>query len=110
MEFSYKKAISAEKKIIIEDQLVLTWKNGVVYEYGPKSEDTKKREKMQEERRARMELENDIQLRMNRAIEEIEQRRIAYRLKDLEDYGYDKYTNDFYYEPEESNEELIQEE
>jgi hypothetical protein len=105
MELNYKKAIDVEKKKVIEDQLVLKWNNGVVYEYGPKSEETKKREKMQEEKRARMEIENSIHVQMGKAIAEIENRRLAYRLKDFEDYGYDKYTNEFYYEPESDEEE-----
>lgn len=100
MELNYKKAIDVEKKKVIEDQLVLRWNNGVVYEYGPKSEETKKREQMQEEKRERMEIENSIHVQMGKAVAEIENRRLAYRLKDLEEYGYDKYTNEFYYEPE----------
>jgi hypothetical protein len=102
----FKNAIFTEKKVVIqEDHVFMKWDNGVVYEYGMKSKDTIKREQKQAEKQAKKEeLENDLDYQMNLAIEKIEERRIAYRNKDLEDYGYDNYTKDFYYEPPEEEE------
>ena len=43
---------------------------------------------------------------MSKAVAEIEERRIMYKEKDLENYGYDHYTKEFYYEPESDSEEI----
>lgn len=80
-----------EKKIPENHVLIRFDKNIMVYE-GEKNEAPKQPY-------------YDIQQRMNKAIDEIEARRQMYRKKDLEDYGYDHYTQEFYYEPEEEEEE-----
>ena len=81
-----------EKRIPENHVLIRFDKNNIVYEEGEKSEALKQPV-------------YDIQQRMNKAIDEIEARRQMYKEKDLEDYGYDHYTQDFYYEPEEESEE-----
>lgn len=99
--------LTPEVKIqgIPEDHVYLTWdrEKGVVYEFGKKSADTLNREKKKKEKE---ELE-DENYRMNMAIEEMELRRLGYRAKDIEDYGYDKYTEEFYYEPEPENDDIV---
>lgn len=90
---------------IPNDHVYLTWdrEKGVVYEFGKKSDDTIKREEKQLEKEA---LEQDEHYQMSLAVEEIERRRLSYRATDIAEYGYDKYTEEFYYEPEtESDEE-----
>jgi hypothetical protein len=80
---------------IPEGHVLLTWKKniGVVYEYkNTKVEDEDENEE-----------EEDIHYEMSKAVAAIEERRIMYRMKDLENYGYDHYTQEFYYEPEESD-------
>lgn len=105
-KMDYKRAIFTEKKVeIMEDHVLIKWRNGVVYEYGPKSEETKKYEQEQMEKEIAKEIEDDIECQMSLAVEEMEERRENYRMKDLLEYGYDKYTNDFYYEIEDSDSE-----
>ena len=51
------------------------------------------------------EKKEDIWEGMNRAIAAMEKRREQYRDQDLDDYGYDHYTQDFYYHLEDDSEE-----
>jgi hypothetical protein len=105
MAQSFIEALKTQEKkpayTIPEDHINITWdkERGVVYEEGRKSADTLEREKKMTEK------ELDINARMNLAIEIIERRRQAYRKQDLENYGYDKYTQEFHYEVESDSEE-----
>lgn len=80
---------------IPEGHVLLTWEKniGVVYEY-------KNTEKDEEE--------EDLHYEMSKAVAAIEERRIMYRMKDLENYGYDHYTQEFYYEQKSDSEEEIE--
>jgi hypothetical protein len=49
-----------------------------------------------------------VEKQMSKAVAEIEERRIMYKEKDLENYGYDHYTKEFSYEPESDSEEEIE--
>lgn len=83
--------VEKKEEKIPEGHILITWdKNiGVVYK-GFVKENNYQTEKQ-----------------MSKAVTEIEERRIMYKEKELENYGYDHYTQEFYYEPEsDSDEEL----
>ena len=101
MSKSFAKALETRvekvQERIPEGHVLLTWKKniGVVYEY--------KNTKVEDEE------EEDLHYEMSKAVTAIEERRIMYRMKDLENYGYDHYTQEFYYEqPESDSEEEIE--
>jgi len=88
-----------------KDVLILTYENGNVKYTISKSAEFLEREYAELEKK----LANSLQVRMNRAIGEIEERRRQNRKRDMDEYGYDHYTKEFYYEcpetPENSDEE-----
>ena len=88
-----KSRVEKQEEKIPEGHILITWdKNiGVVYRgIVPTAKETAQ-----------------LDQQMSKAVAEIEQRRIMYKEKELENYGYDNYTQEFYYEPEsESDEEL----
>ena len=99
---NYAEIAQKQKDIVCEvkDLLILTFKDGMVDYRINKSQELLERERIQAEKDAAFEV------RMAKAIEEMETRRQAYRQKDMDDYGYDHYTQEFYYEcPESSDEE-----
>lgn len=99
---NYAKVAQKQQTVVqeVKDLLLLTFKDGMVDYRINKSQELLERERIQAERNAAFEV------RMAKAIEEMEKRRQAYRQKDMEDYGYDHYTKEFYYEcPESSDEE-----
>ena len=81
--------VEKKEEKILEGHILITWdKNiGVVYKGIVKENDRTEQQ-------------------MSKAVSEIEQRRIMYKEKDLENYGYDHYTKEFYYEPESDSEEI----
>ena len=96
MSQSFVKALEARvekpQERIPEGHVLLTWKKniGVVYEY----KNAEKKEK-----------EIDLNYEMSKVVAAIEERRIMYRRKDFESYGYDHYTQEFYYDPTDSDSE-----
>jgi hypothetical protein len=89
-----------------KDLLVLRFKDGRVEYTLNKSE-----ELLELERKREKKLANSLQVRMKKAVEEIETRRRQNRKKDMDDYGYDHYTKEFYYTcPETSESEISDEE
>lgn len=105
----YAEAAQKQTEIVQEekDLMILRFNNGQVEYTINKSAELLEREHKRREKN----LANSLQVRMNKAIEEIEKRRCQNRQKDMEDYGYDHYTKDFYYEcPESSEEENSEEE
>jgi len=108
-EFNFAKAILTEKKpdlSLKEGWVHLTYENGkygnVKYTYAEKSQKTIDAELLAEEKR---EVEESLNYKMAEIIIKMDIRREKYRIQDLIDYGYDKYTEEFYYEPETSDDE-----
>ena len=100
---NYAEVAQKQKDIVCEqkDLLILSFKEGKVQYTINKSQELLERERIQAEKNA-ISLEAD----MAKAVADIERRRQEYREKDMEDYGYDHYTKEFYYEcPESSDEE-----
>ena len=100
---NYAQVAQTEQKIVREekDLLILTFKDGSVEYTINKSQELLERERIQAEKNA-----ISLEVRMAKAVREIERRRQEYRQKDIEAYGYDHYTKEFYYEcPESSDEE-----
>ena len=104
---NYAQVANKQKKVVCEekDVLILTYEDGKVNYKISKSAEFLEREHAELEKK----LANSLQVRMNRAIEEIEARRCERRKKDMDEYGYDHYTKEFYYEcpetPENSDDE-----
>jgi len=86
------------------DHILISWINGVgvVYEEGPKSEETIKRNQKKAEK---AEMDNDVQYQMEKAVEEIMIRQAMFKENVIREYGYDNYTNEFEYELETDSEE-----
>lgn len=82
----------------IKDVLLMKFDNGKVVYTLNKSKEYKEEEKKTMEK-------NSLHVQMCKAIAEIEARRIEYRKRDLVNYGYDYYTKEFYYCPENSEDE-----
>ena len=105
---NYAQVAQKKEEIVREekDLLILRFKDGRV-EYT-----LNKSEKLLElERNREKKLANSLQVRMKKAVEEIETRRRQNRIKDMDDYGYDHYTQEFYYNcPETSESEISDEE
>jgi hypothetical protein len=100
---NYAKVSKTEKKVVLEekDVLVIKYKDGNIVYSMNKSEEFLKRERFEAEKR-----EDLLRVQMNKAVNNIEFRRSEYKRKELEDYGFDNYTKEFYYEcPESSDEE-----
>lgn len=93
---NYAQVAKQQKEIIREekDVLLLTYENGIVKYRINKSAEFLERERISLEKK----LANSLEVRMNKAIEEMETRRQQYRKKDMDNYGYDHYTKEFYYE------------
>jgi len=104
---NYAQVANKQKKVVCEekDVLILTYEDGQVKYRINKSAEFLEREYAELEKK----LANLLQVRMNRAIGEIEERRRQNRKRDMDEYGYDHYTQEFYYEcpetPENSDEE-----
>uniref|UniRef100_A0A6C0HST1 Uncharacterized protein n=1 Tax=viral metagenome TaxID=1070528 RepID=A0A6C0HST1_9ZZZZ len=80
----------------VEDMLLLKFVDGEVVYSMKKSEDLLQKEAKELEKKKG----NTIGVQMNKAIDDIVRRKNEHRTKILNDYGYDSYTNEFYYEPE----------
>ena len=101
---NYAQVAQKKEEIVREekDVMILRYNDGRVECTINKSAELLEREQIRREKK----LANSLQVRMNKAIEEIEKRRWQYRKRDIESYGYDQYTKDFYYEcPESSDSE-----
>ena len=91
-----------EEKIVQKemDMLLLTFVDGKVNYEMNKSNTFLEEEK---EEHAKWMAKNSIDAQMRRAVSEIDKRRNEYRKQDIVNYGYDKYTNEFYYHQESSD-------
>ena len=84
-----------------KDVLILKFENGKVVYSINKSEELLEQHRLEAEKR-----EDSLRVSMNKAVISIENRRLQFRRKQMEEYGYDHYTKEFYYEcPESSDEE-----
>jgi signal recognition particle GTPase len=111
MSKNFVSALLTEKKADLslkEGHILLTYTNGrsgqVEYTYAKKSQETLDAEFLEEEKRL---IEEDVNYQMTKAIIQMEIRRDKYRAQDIIDYGYDKYTEEFYYEPEKEEDEDV---
>ena len=105
----FTKAILTEKKqdsSLEEGQVVLTYEDGkygkVIYTRAKKSQETLEAERIEEEKQV---VEEDPNYCMALAIIKMEIRRQQYRDQDIHDYGYDKYMEEYYYEPDPDSDE-----
>ncbi len=88
-----KTRVEKKEEKIPEGHILITWDKNVGVVYKGVSTVTSTGQQMEKQ--------------MSKAVAEIEERRIMYREKDLENYGYDHYTQEFSYEPESDSEEEI---
>jgi hypothetical protein len=101
-KLTFAKAIRTQKKdmSLPEGWIHLTYEKGhcgkVQYTYAKKSSKTLASELLEQEKQ---DIENSLNYRMTEAILRMEIRREEYRNQDFMDYGYDKYTEEFYYDP-----------
>jgi len=86
-----------EEKIVQKemDMLLLTFVDGKVNYEMNKSQTFLEEEK---EEHAKWMTKNSIDAQMRRAVSDIDKRRNEYRKQDIINYGYDKYTKEFYYQ------------
>lgn len=91
-----------EEKIVQEnpDMLMLKFVDGKVTYTFNKSQSFIETEKAEAEKYL---AKNSIDAQMRRAVADIDKRRRYYRNQDFNNYGYDKYTKEFYYTCPESS-------
>ena len=102
----YAEALKKQATIVQEkekDVLLLSYHEGnVKYELIKSKEYEERQQKEAEKKKFR----NSLVVQMQKAVEEIDARQAYYRLKDMNEYGYDHYTQEFYYKfPESDSEE-----
>ena len=97
-------SLKEKVEVVKKEGLFLTYENGFVkYErFGSTKEahDAQMAKEVEPD-----EYDEELNNAMNTAIIKMENRRQRYKEKDLEDYGYDKYLEEYEYEPEESDDE-----
>lgn len=101
---NYAEMAKKQQEVIKEkekDVLFLKFKDGIVHYSIDKSDDLLEQERLQAEK----EMEDSLEVRMSKAVLDIERRRRRYRKEDMQNYGFDSYTKEFYYKCPESSEE-----
>ena len=97
-------ALKEKVEVVKREGLYLSYENGSVkYERFGETKEAYDAQIAKEE--TVPEYDEELNNAMYMAIYKMEIRRQNYREKDLEDYGYDKYLEEYEYEPEESDDE-----